>query len=176
MCAAWRKKSERNEIVCFYRTQSDILLCGIARFSRGNKNKLRTFQPQKWKKIKNSQLQTKFTGSYKKKSVKSRAHSFATDSGLYWIASWHLLETNLYTKDVNWTYMKRIKDAQDFFWTSYVRSIYVLCPGEILWIKYENWKTNEYQKVSYNENNYSATFQQPNIYHVTVTLVTLIHE
>ena len=43
--------------------------CGIARFSRGNKNKLRTFQPQKWKKIKNSQPQIKFTGSYKKKSV-----------------------------------------------------------------------------------------------------------
>ena len=37
----------------------------IARFSRGYNNKL-TFQPQKWKKIKNSQPQTKFTGSYKK--------------------------------------------------------------------------------------------------------------
>ena len=69
MCAAWKKKNERNEIVCFYCTQSDILLCGIARFSRGNKNKLRTFQPQKLKKIKNSQPQTKFTGSYKKKSA-----------------------------------------------------------------------------------------------------------
>ena len=32
------------------------------------KNKLRTFQPQKLPKIKNSQPQTKFTGSYKKKS------------------------------------------------------------------------------------------------------------
>ena len=71
MCAAWKKKNERNEIVCFYCTQSDILLCDIARFSRGNKNKLRTFQPQKWKKIKNSQLQTKFTCSYKKKSALS---------------------------------------------------------------------------------------------------------
>ena len=56
-------------MVCFYCTQSDILLCSIASFSRGNKNKLRTFQPQKGKKIKNSQPQTKFTGSYKKKSV-----------------------------------------------------------------------------------------------------------
>ena len=63
----WKKKNERNEIVYFYRTHSDILLYGTARFSRGN-NKL-TFQPQKWKKIKNSQPQTKFTGSYKKKSV-----------------------------------------------------------------------------------------------------------
>ena len=45
------------------------------------KNKLRTFQTQKWKQIKNSQPQTKFAGSYKKKGVKSRAHSFATDSG-----------------------------------------------------------------------------------------------
>ena len=71
MCAASKKKNERNEIVCFYCTQSDILPCGIARFSRGYKNKLRTFQPQKGKKNKNSQPQTKFAGSYrKKKSVK----------------------------------------------------------------------------------------------------------
>ena len=55
--------------MCFYCTQSDILLCGIARFSRGNKNKLRTFQSQKGKKIKNSQPQTKVTGSYTKKRV-----------------------------------------------------------------------------------------------------------
>ena len=54
-------------MACFYCTQSDILLCGIARFSRGNKNKLRTFQPQKGKKIKNNQPQTKFNGSCKKK-------------------------------------------------------------------------------------------------------------
>ena len=60
------KKNERNEIVCFYCTQSDIL-CGIARFSWGNKNKLRTFQPQKWKKNQNSHPQTKFTGSCIKK-------------------------------------------------------------------------------------------------------------
>ena len=48
MCAARKKKNERNEMVCFYSTQSDILLCGM--FSRGNKNKLRAFQSQKWKK------------------------------------------------------------------------------------------------------------------------------
>ena len=56
------KKNERNEIVCF---QSDILLCGIARFSWGNKNKLRTFQHQKRRKFKNSHPQAKFTGSNK---------------------------------------------------------------------------------------------------------------
>ena len=66
MCAAWKKNNEKNEIVCFYCTQPDILLWGIARFSRGNKNKLRTFQPQKLKINKNSHPQTKFTGSYKK--------------------------------------------------------------------------------------------------------------
>ena len=71
LCAAWKKKNERNEIVCLYCTQSDILLCGIARFSRENKNKLRTFQHQKWKKYKNSQPQTKFTGSYKKKGYEN---------------------------------------------------------------------------------------------------------
>ena len=69
MCAAWKKKNGKIGIVCFYCTQSDIFLCDIARFSRGNKNKLRTFQSQKWKKIKNSQPQTKFTGSYKTKRV-----------------------------------------------------------------------------------------------------------
>ena len=42
--------------MCFYCTQSDILLCGVVRFSRGNKNKLRTFQPQKWKKIRTASL------------------------------------------------------------------------------------------------------------------------
>ena len=59
----------RNEIVCFYCTQSDIVLRDIARISRGNKSKLRTSQRQKLKKKKknrNSQPQTKFTGSYKK--------------------------------------------------------------------------------------------------------------
>ena len=55
--------------MCFYRTKPDILLCATARFSQGNKSKLRTFQPQKGKKNKNSQPPTKFTGSYKKKSV-----------------------------------------------------------------------------------------------------------
>ena len=68
MYAAWKKKNERNEIVCFHCTQSDILFCSIARLSRGNKNKLRTFQSQKRKKIKNSQPQTKFIGSYKKRA------------------------------------------------------------------------------------------------------------
>ena len=67
MCAASGKKNERNKIVSFYCTQSDILLCGIAKFSWGNKNKLRTFELQKWKNIKNSQPQTKFTGSYRKR-------------------------------------------------------------------------------------------------------------
>ena len=73
MCAAGKKKNERNEIVCLYCTQSDILLCGIARFNRGNKNKLRTFQPHKWQKI-NSEPQTKFTGSYKKRVIEFNSH------------------------------------------------------------------------------------------------------
>ena len=73
----WRKKNERNEIVCFYCTQSDIL-CGIAKFSRGNKNKLRTFQSQKWKQIKNSQPQTKLTGSYKKRECSFFTYTLGT--------------------------------------------------------------------------------------------------
>ena len=30
-------------------------------------------------------------------------------------------------QDVNWTYIRRSEDIQGVFWTSYVRSIYVLC-------------------------------------------------
>ena len=36
----------------------------------------------------------------------------------------------LWTQDVNWTYTRRSEDVLDFFWTSYVRSIYVLCLRE----------------------------------------------
>ena len=68
MCAAWKKKNERNEIVCFYCTQYGIL-CGIAKFSRGNKNKLRTFQPQKWKKLRTASLKQNVLVLIKKKSV-----------------------------------------------------------------------------------------------------------
>ena len=32
-----------------------------------------------------------------------------------------------HTQDVNWTYIRRSEDVLDVFWTSYVRSIYVLC-------------------------------------------------
>ena len=38
----------------------------------------------------------------------------------------------LYTpwaQDVNWTYIRRSEDILEVFWTSYVRSIYVLCSG-----------------------------------------------
>ena len=34
-----------------------------------------------------------------------------------------------WTRDVKWTYIKQLEDAQDIFLTSYVRSVYVLCPG-----------------------------------------------
>ena len=30
-----------------------------------------------------------------------------------------------------YTHIRRSEDAQDIFWTSYVRSIYVLCPGGV---------------------------------------------
>ena len=38
------------------------------------------------------------------------------------------LQAPPWTQGVNWTYMRRSEDAQGVFWTSYVRSIYVLCP------------------------------------------------
>ena len=44
-----------------------------------------------------------------------------------------------WTQDVNWAYIKRSEDLKDVFWTSWVCSIYVLCPeggggGEISYI------------------------------------------
>ena len=102
MCAAWKKKNEINEIVYFYCDQSDILLCDIARFSWGNKNELKTFQPQKWKKIKSSELQTKFTGFYKKR-VYFEEHLWMSASKLYLkrdyntgVFLWTLLFKNTY--------------------------------------------------------------------------------
>ena len=42
---------------------------------------------------------------------------------------WFLIHI-LWTQNVNWTYMRSSKDVLDIFWTSYVRSIYVLCSGD----------------------------------------------
>ena len=43
----------------------------------------------------------------------------------------HYTSQCTWTQDANWTYMyiRRLKDVLDIFWMSYVRSIYVLCPG-----------------------------------------------
>ena len=69
LCALLERKKNESSVWQKKWTAQSGILCGIANFSRGNKNKLRTFQPQKWKNIKNSQPQTKFTGCYKKDSV-----------------------------------------------------------------------------------------------------------
>ena len=43
-----------------------------------------------------------------------------------------------WTKDVNWTYIRHSEDVQGVFWTSYVHSIYVLCPGD-----QDTWRFSE---------------------------------
>ena len=45
------------------------------------------------------------------------------DSG-YYTEVWNQAP---YTQDVNWMYIRRSEDVLGVFWTSYVRSIYVLC-------------------------------------------------
>ena len=46
---------------------------------------------------------------------------------LIWQWKWQSnLPTTPWAQDVNWTYMRRSEDVQDFFWASYVRSIYVV--------------------------------------------------
>ena len=37
--------------------------------------------------------------------------------------------SRVFVQDVSWTFTRRSEDTQDVFWTSYVRSVYVLCPG-----------------------------------------------
>ena len=51
-----------------------------------------------------------------------------------------------WTQDVDWTYIRRSKDVLDVSWTSYVRSIYALCPAGC----YDNKKSNQGAK---NQNN-----------------------
>ena len=87
----------------FNRTKSDILLCGIARFSLGNKNKLRTFQPRKGKRIKHNQPRQnllvlikkecdwiqrseskKFFGVFLDEKLEWKEHAKYTDYKKYW--------------------------------------------------------------------------------------------
>ena len=51
-------KEKKNESSVWQKkwTAQSGILCGIANFSRGNKNKLRTFQPQKWKILRTASL------------------------------------------------------------------------------------------------------------------------
>ena len=54
--------------------------------------------------------------------------------------TWGRKQTSLldtpWTQDVNWTYVRHSEDVLHVFWTSYVRSIYVLCPGVIKRVKW----------------------------------------
>ena len=55
-----------------------------------------------------------------------------------------------WTQDVNWMCIRRSKDVLDIFWTFYIGSIYVLCPGgnllarilysQYLLVQIQQWK------------------------------------
>ena len=47
-----------------------------------------------------------------------------------------------WTQDANWTYIRGSEHIQDVLWTSYVRSIYVLCPGGTPKFFRTFWSTN----------------------------------
>ena len=54
---------------------------------------------------------------------------------------------------VNWTYIKRSEDVLDIFWTSYVRSVYVLCLQGTIFLKQKqpfpkNIKITEYSRTA----------------------------
>ena len=40
-----------------------------------------------------------------------------------------LLRKTPWTQDVDWQYIRRSEDVKNVFWASYVRPIYILCPG-----------------------------------------------
>ena len=50
---------------------------------------------------------------------------------------------NPWTKDVNQTYKRRLEDFKDVFWTSYARSIYVLCPEGKVYEVYGVYENHE---------------------------------
>ena len=64
-------KEKKNESSVWQKkwTAQSGILCGIANFSRGNKNKLRTFQPQKWKILRTASLKQNLLVLIKKNSV-----------------------------------------------------------------------------------------------------------
>ena len=67
-----RKKMKEMKQCAFCCTQSDTLLWGIARFSREDKNKLRTLQPQKWKNLRTASLKQNLLVPIKKEcTIKS---------------------------------------------------------------------------------------------------------
>ena len=58
-------------------------------------------------------------------------HCFSTGFQIG-LVIWHIASKSTpRTQDANWTYIRRSEDFKDSFWTSYVRSIYVLCQGVI---------------------------------------------
>ena len=89
-----------------------------------------------------------------------------------WMSPW--------AQDVNWTYIRRSEDAMDIFWTSYVRSIYVLCPGgwmQIIWnrecftwnisdydYRYESTILSLHGKIRIRKNAYSDVFHAVSIF------------
>ena len=49
-------------------------------------------------------------------------------------------QISTWIQDVNWTYIRRVEDNLVVLWTSYVRSIYILYPGECwksIWTIYD---------------------------------------
>ena len=58
------------------------------------------------------------------------------------------LATTSWAQDVNWKYIRRSEEAQGVFWTSYVRSIYILCSGG----KRVKKVAKTYQESSYSSN------------------------
>ena len=48
------------------------------------------------------------------------------DCSLCYLALHQMHKISPWAQDLNWTYIRR---SEDVFWTSYIRSIYALCPG-----------------------------------------------
>ena len=52
---------------------------------------------------------------------------FNTENQIRLLLNYHLYIYPTQSQDINWTNIRRSKDVQNVFWTSYIRSTYVLC-------------------------------------------------
>ena len=57
------------------------------------------------------------------------------EKNLGWVSKHAITVVIMSSQDVSWTYIRRLEDVLEVFWTSYVRSIYVLCLRGVMYLR-----------------------------------------